>query len=78
VTYRAEAIEGIATVMAIELKDVQSRDVCAWRVDALSYYHDKLPKRVLSPLGLGAVARLDFWQKLVAIEHGNVDGAHAQ
>lgn len=65
VTYKAKQVDNIPTVIAIELHDVQSRDIATWRVDALAYYHSKLDAKVLSPARLGEMQQLNLWSRLV-------------
>lgn len=64
VSYRARQIDGIPTIVGIDLKDVQSRDTASWRVDALAYHRPTLNGKVLSPAGLGDLQRLVFWKEL--------------
>lgn len=64
VTYSHKLIDSIPTVTAIELRDVQSRDVALWRLDAVAYSREKLDQKVLSPAGLGDVPKLAFWRTL--------------
>ena len=66
VTYRDKLVDGIPTVTAIELHDVQSRDVALWRLDAVAYHHEKLDQKVLSPVGLGDMQKLAFWRTVNA------------
>ena len=64
VTYRHQLVDGIPTVTAIDLHDVQSRDVARWRLDAVAYHREKLEQKVLSPVGLGDLPKLAFWRTL--------------
>ena len=64
VTYSHKLVDGIPTVTAIDLRDVQSRDVALWRLDAVAYHHQKLDQKVLSPAGLGDVHKVAFWRTL--------------
>ena len=66
VTYRDKLVDGIPTVTAIELRDVQSRDVALWRLNAVAYHHEKLDQKVLSAAGLGDVQNLAFWREVNA------------
>lgn len=66
VKYREQRIDDIPTIVAIELRDVQSRDLSLWQVKAVAYAHDKFDARVLSPAGLGALQTQAFWQQLRA------------
>ena len=59
-------MDGIPTVMNIELQDVQSRDVSEWKVEAVRYAHEKLERQVLSPGGLGTLDKHALWQQLGA------------
>lgn len=69
VSYESRKIDGIPTVTSIDLHDVQSRDTASWRVQAIAYHHDALPKRVLSPRGLGDMQAHPFWAELDEIAH---------
>ena len=63
-TYRHQLVDSIPTVTAIDLHDVQSRDVAHWRLDAVAYHREKLEQKVLSPVGLGDLPKLAFWRTL--------------
>ena len=67
VKYQERLIDNIATIVGIELRDVQSRDLSLWRVKALAYAHDNFDARLLSPAGLGKLQAQSFWQELRAI-----------
>jgi len=66
VTYGERLIENIPTVVSIELRDVQSRDISEWKIEAVGYAHEKLAERVLSPAGLGVLQQHSVWQRIGA------------
>lgn len=67
VKYRDEVIDDIPTIVAIELRDVQSRDLSLWQVKAIAYAADEFDVRILSPAALGELPMQAFWQQLQAI-----------
>ncbi len=72
VDYRAQLVDGVPTLMAIELKDVQSRDVATWRVEAIAYVHEPLDQKILSPARLGDLPKHEFWSKLERVKQGTL------
>ncbi len=64
VKYREQIIDTIPTIVEIELRDVQSRDLSLWRVEALAYARDEFDARLLSPTSLGTLQAQGFWQQL--------------
>ena len=67
VEYKDQRIDNIPTVVGIKLRDVQSRDVSVWQVEAVAYARDAFDSRWLNPAALGELPTQDFWQQLRAI-----------
>lgn len=75
VSYEAKRVDGIPTVMSIELKDVQSRDTASWRVQGLAYHHEPLADKVLKPGGMAEAQAHPFWRELDEMTHSHAAGA---
>lgn len=75
VSYEMKQVEGIPTLMSIDLKDVQSRDTASWRVQAIAYHHDALADKVLKPGGMAEVLDHPFWREVDALAHRHAPAA---
>ncbi|MCB1746166.1 MAG: outer membrane lipoprotein-sorting protein [Gammaproteobacteria bacterium] len=64
VDYKSAMIDGVPTIMDVDLHDVQSQSRSRWQVLAVSY-DSGIAEQDFTPLALGELAGQPFWQSVL-------------